>query len=104
LPANYITWLSFPTNRAGRLDATVDWTSASNDLNVYLVKGDCSYDELNAGQCQMLVSSEGTAKPEQLTYASSQASTYTIFIHNRGPGDESVSFQVVLSATLTSAR
>ena len=34
---------------------------------------------------------------------STQASTYTIFIHNGGPGDESVSFQVVLSATLAAS-
>ena len=103
LQANYIMWLPFPTDRAGLLEGTVDWASAANDLNVYLVKGECTYDQLNAGQCETLVSSESTNKPETLRYQSPQASTYTIFIHNRGPGDESVSFQVVLSATIANA-
>ena len=103
LPANYILWLPFPTARAGLLEAAVDWASAANDLNVYIVKGECTYDQLNAGQCETLVSSESTNKPEALRYQSPQASTYTIFIHNRGPGDESVSFQVVLSATIANA-
>ena len=103
LQANYIMWLPFPTDRAGLLEGTIDWTSAANDVNVYLVKGDCTYDQLYAGQCQTLVASEGTNKPETLRYQSPQASTYTIFIHNRGPGDESVSFQVVLSATMANA-
>jgi len=103
LQANYIMWLPFPTNRAGLLEGTVDWTSAANDLNAYLVKGECTYDQLNAGQCETLVSSEGTNKPETLRYQSPQASSYTIFIHNRGPGDESVTFQVVLSASVATS-
>lgn len=101
LQARYIGWLPFPTSRAGQLDATVDWTSAANNLNVYLVKGECTYDQLDAGQCEVLAASEGNAKPETLRYQSATASSYTIFIHNLGPGDESISFQVVLSASLT---
>jgi hypothetical protein len=97
----FIAWLPFPTSRAGRLDATVDWTLATNNLDVYLVKGECNYDQLAAGQCEVLTTSESrTAKPETLRYDSAAAATYTIFINNLGPGDESVSFQVVLQATL----
>jgi hypothetical protein len=103
LQANYIMWLPFPTSRAGLLEGTVDWTSVANDLNAYLVRGECNYDQLVAGQCETLVSSEGTTKPETLRYQSPQASTYTIFIHNRGPGDESVSFLVTLSASLATS-
>jgi len=103
LPPDYIGWLPFPTSRAGILEATVDWTSEKNDLNVYLVKGDCNYDQLYAGQCQTLASAETNSKPEKLRYDSTQASTFTIFVDNVGPGDESLSFQVVLSASLSSS-
>jgi hypothetical protein len=101
LPNGFIAWLPFPTSRAGRLDATVDWTLATNNLDVYLVRGECNYDQLAAGQCEVLVASESpTAKPETVRYESPAASTYTIFVNNLGPGEESVSFQVVLRATL----
>lgn len=101
LPNGFIAWLPFPTSRAGRLDATADWTLGTNNLDVYLVRGECNYDQLAAGQCEVLVASESlTAKPETVRYESPAASTYTIFVNNLGPGDESVSFQVVLRATL----
>ena len=100
LPANYIGWQPFPTSRGGLLEATVDWTSEANDLNAYLVKGECNYDQLDAGQCDVLVVAETRSKPETFRYESPQASTYTLFITNEGPADESLSFQVVLRATL----
>jgi hypothetical protein len=99
LEAGWIGWLPFPTSRAGSLEATVDWTYASNNLDVYLVKGECNYDQLYAGQCETLASSDSpTAKPEKVRLESAPAGTYTIFVDNLGPGDESLSFQVILTA------
>lgn len=104
LEAGWIAWLPFPTSRAGSLEATVDWTFATNDLDVYLVKGDCNFDQLDAGQCEVLASSESrTAKPEKVRIESAPAATYTIFIYNDGPGDETLSFQVVLSASVAAS-
>jgi hypothetical protein len=39
LEALTLLWVPFMTSATGALDATVDWTSASNDVDVYLAKG-----------------------------------------------------------------
>jgi hypothetical protein len=99
-----VAWLPFPISRAGSLEATVDWTYATNDIDVGLVKGECNYDQLVAGQCETLASSESTtAKPETCRVANAAAGTYTIFLYNDGPGDESLSFQVVLTASVAAS-
>ena len=57
-----------------------------------------------ANQCAILVFSVSTtAKPEKLRSDSAAAGAYTLFVENTGPGDESVSFQVVLTPTTASA-
>jgi len=101
LRAGWITWRPFPTSRAGILEATVDWTSADDNIGTFLIKGECDYDQVAAGQCETLVSADSAAKPETFTYQSTTASTYTIFIYNDGPDEESISYQVVLRATLS---
>jgi hypothetical protein len=96
--AEMIKWLPFNTTQRGALEATVDWTFASNDVDVYLVQGQCDFDRLVALQCPVLAFSESTtAKPERARVADAAAGAYTIFIANIGPGEESVSFQVVLT-------
>jgi uncharacterized protein YfaP (DUF2135 family) len=96
--------LPFTTTRAGSLQATVDWTYATNDLDVAIVQGDCSFEQAAAGQCTVLaISVSTTAKPERITVNSAAAGTYTLFIENTGPGDESISFQVVLTPSATGA-
>lgn len=96
--------LPFTTTRAGKLEATVDWTYATNDVDVALVQGDCSFEQASAAQCTVLaISVSTTAKPEKITVNSAAAGTYTLFIENAGPGDESISFQVVLTPSATSA-
>ena len=104
LEAEFTGRLPFTTTRAGMLEATVDWTYATNDLDVALVQGDCSFEQAAAAQCTVLAISESTtAKPEKITANSAAAGTYTLFIENTGPGDESISFQVVLTPSATGA-
>jgi hypothetical protein len=101
LEAEYMGRMVFTTARAGALEITVDWTYATNDVDAMIVTGDCSYDQLEADQCSILgVAVSETAKPEKMQIASAPAGTYTIFIGNLGPGDESISYQVVLKASL----
>jgi hypothetical protein len=89
----------FTTTASGTLDVTVDWTLASNDVHVYLMSGSCaSVDQFNAGQCVVARFSESTIlKPERITLLGATAGPYTLGIGNLGPGEESVSFQVVLT-------
>jgi len=87
----------FNTTLGGRLDVTVDWTDEENDLDVFVAQGDCTFERLDAGQCPQAGSSEGTAKPEKLIVPNAPAGTYTLLIVNGGQGDESLSWQVVLT-------
>ena len=94
----------FTTTRAGTLDATVEWTFASNDVDAVIARGDCSLEQFVAMQCQILAFAVGTtAKPEKLTVSGAAAGTYTLLIGNAGPADESVAWQVVLTPSASSA-
>jgi hypothetical protein len=104
LEAEFAGRVPFTTSLAGSLRATVDWTLAANDIDVMLVRGDCSFDQAETGQCPILVFSlSTTAKPETIQVDGMAAGAYTLFVENTGPGDESVSFQVVLTPSATSA-
>jgi hypothetical protein len=99
VPARVLALVPFTINAAGTLDATVDWTFATNDVHVYLITGSCtSVEQFNGRQCFVGAFSESTLlKPERVTFAGVQPGTYTLGIGNVGPGDESVSFEVVLT-------
>jgi hypothetical protein len=104
LESGFVGRMNFTTTRAGALEATVDWTFATNDVDVLVTKGDCSFDQLEADQCTILgFAISTTAKPEKVNIASADAGLHTIFVENTGDRDESVSFQVVLSPTATGA-
>jgi hypothetical protein len=94
----------FTTTRAGTLDATVDWTFASNDVDAAITRGDCSLEQFMAVQCQVVAFAVSTtAKPERLMVSGAAPGTYTLFIENAGPTDESVAWQVVLTPSASSA-
>jgi hypothetical protein len=102
LEAGFVGRVPFTTTRAGALDATVDWTFATNDLDVALTRGDCSFEQFEAQQCTIAAFSiSATAKPEKIRVDGAAAGAYTLFVENTGPGDESVSFQVVLTPSAT---
>jgi len=104
LKANQVGRLPFTTSRTGALDATVDWSSATNDVDVALVRGDCSFEQFTAQQCTVLAFSVSlTAKPEKVRVDNAAAGSYTLFIENTGPGDERLGYQVVLTPSATGA-
>ena len=105
LEAQFLGRVVFTTTRAGTLQATVDWTFDENDVDVGIFAGDCSFDQFMNAQCQIIaISGSTTAKPERVQGAAA-AGSYTLFIENTGPGDETLSYQVVLTpdATATSS-
>jgi hypothetical protein len=90
---------SFSIRAAGTLDVTVDWTLASNDVDVYLARGACSFQQFIADRCDIASFSESaTSKPEKLNVANASAGAYTLLIGNHGPTAESISFQVMLTS------
>ena len=103
LEAGFTGRVIVTTTQAGTLKATVDWTFDENDIDVGIFAGDCSFDQFVGGQCEMVAASASTtAKPERIEGAAS-AGTYTLFIVNIGPGDETLSYQVVLTPDATAA-
>lgn len=92
----------FTTTRAGSLQATVDWSFATNDVDVALVAGDCPIGRFVEGLCTVLCFSDSvTAKPESVHVDGVGPGTYTLFVGNAGPEREVISFQVVLTPSAT---
>jgi len=103
--------VSFDTSAAGSLDATVDWTFASNLLLMYITQGACTVEQFAedvcpddpACGCRFAVRAENPSlKPRVLTHANAAAGPYTLIVWNLGPEDESISYQVGLTRTASS--
>jgi hypothetical protein len=92
--------LPFTTTATGRLDVTVDWTWASSPRAVYLVRGSCSIDQVNARTCDFVLRSEPstTPKPHRLSASNVAAGSFDLMVGNAGTQDESVTAQVVVSS------
>jgi hypothetical protein len=104
LESEFVGRVPITTTRAGSLKATVDWTFATNDIDVALVRSNCTFDQFTAAQCQILsISASATAKPEVIQADGAAAGDYTLFIENTGPADETLSFQVVLTPSATAS-
>ena len=102
LRAGFVSFASFSTTSVGTLEATVDWTFATNDLDVYLTPATCTFTQLTANQCTVLAFSESTtAKPERARATNVAAGNYTIWVANAGPGDDTLSYQVVFTGNAT---
>ena len=103
LEANVLGKALFTTTQAGTVEITLDWTFPENDLDPILVKGDCSHDDFLAEQCEIIgFSTSETAKPEKAS-GTAEAGTHTIFVANYGPGDETLSYQVVLTPSASAS-
>jgi hypothetical protein len=88
----------FDTTATGTIEATVDWTFATDDVDIYLVRGSCTLDQFNNGTCSFVAFSESpTAKPETIRATNQAPGSFTLYIGNRGPAEESVSYQVFLT-------
>jgi hypothetical protein len=82
---------------------TVDWTFAENDIDVGVFNGDCSFEQFMGSQCTLVaISASITDKPERIS-GSAPAGTHTLFLENVGPGDETLSYQVVLTPSASAS-
>jgi hypothetical protein len=98
LPVLNLADIPFTTTSVGTVEAIVDWTFASNDVDVYITRS-CTFEQFIAEQCTVVAFSESTtAKPERPRATNVQPGAYTLWVGNLGPTDESVSYQVVFSA------
>jgi len=89
---------TFTTTVTGDLEFIVDWTFATNNLDLLLFRGECSEDQFNAGQCTAGDTADSsTAKPERVGISSAPAGVYTLVVFNLGDTEESFSYQVLLT-------
>jgi hypothetical protein len=80
---------------AGDFDATVEWTLATNDIDIGLGSGDCRG---RADTCTYLVESTSTtAKPERLSRAGLTAGQYTLVIINFGNEPDQGTYEIGLT-------
>ena len=90
----------FTTTATGTIGVTVDWTFATNDVDIYLARGTnpCTVERFNADTCSFLgFSTSMSVKPETLSVPSLAAGPYTTYVGNRGPTPESIRYQVTLT-------
>jgi hypothetical protein len=98
IPAEEGGGVQFNVDVVGRLDITVDWTFATNDIDLILFRGTCTEEQLIADACTVLVIADSaSAKPERLTFPNAAVGIYTLVAINFGPEDESASYQIVLT-------
>ena len=72
------------------VEATVDWTSASNPVAIVWGQGNCSQD----ANCPILVQNTTTAKPKTITTPNLVPGLYTLAVLNFGTTNEAVSYQI----------
>lgn len=96
--------VSFQTNVLGDLDTAVDWTFATNNLDVVLARGinTCvtPANEVDFSLCTVVANEVSpTMKPERMRAAGLAAGAYTLYIGNFGTTNESLSYQSLLTYT-----
>ncbi|HVO12207.1 MAG TPA: hypothetical protein VMX54_15810 [Vicinamibacteria bacterium] len=89
----------FQVTAEGTLTVTVDWTSPTDDLDLFLTNPACDNVALAAGLCKILAKDEGNSKPATVTLPTG-VTAYRVLVVNRGPGPESGT----VNATLTETR
>jgi hypothetical protein len=99
LAVNHVLFEYFTIGGTGALDSTVDYTYADTVLLVWIAKGQCTFEQFSAEQCQYVASSFAGGKPRKVTAAGQTAGTYTHIVGNFGPKDEGISYQVVFTQT-----
>jgi hypothetical protein len=104
--SKFVAPVVFTTTAAGSVGITVDWTFATNDVDIFLARGSepCTLQTFNDRSCGFIATEESfTMKPEKLTVPSLAAGTYSLYIANFGDTDESVAWQFTLTSTSASS-
>lgn len=83
----------------GTLTATADWTSPSNDLDLYVTETSCAdatATDLFAGRCPFLARSTATNSKPEVVQANVTPGNLRIWVANFGPGTESGTLAVTV--------
>ena len=96
LAARQVVKWDFATTARGTLQITVDYTSASNQVLFWVTDHVCSYRQFERDDCDYLARSVEGGKPRTVTASNVAEGEYSLFVSNDGPGDEIISYKVVL--------
>jgi hypothetical protein len=106
LESGFLGGVVFTTTTSGTLGVEVNWTFATNDIDIFLARGNdpCTEDTFDDRSCGFIATEESPSlKPERLTVPNLAAGTYTLYVANFGDTDESVAWQVTLTSTSASS-
>jgi hypothetical protein len=106
LGSKFLAPVVFTTTAAGTVAVEVNWTFATNNVDIFLARGSepCTLQTFNNRSCGFIATEESTSmKPEKLTVTGLAAGTYTLYVGNYGASDESVAYQVTLTSTSASS-
>jgi hypothetical protein len=98
-PAHLSRFITFSAAASGQLSVAISWGSASNTLWLDL-SASCTSDQYVAGTCQFVYSDRTSVGVGQktATLTALSAGTYVLIIDNRGPSDETVTYEVDLTS------
>jgi len=89
--------LEGPISGSGTLEATVEWTLATNDVDIYVTTDACSEQTFALFQCTFLASADSaTTKPEHVSL-SVTAGAYRVWVVNLGPTEEAGTVEVAIT-------
>jgi hypothetical protein len=106
LESGFLGWVVFTTTTAGTLGVEVNWTFPTNDVDIFLARGNdpCTDETFDNRTCSFVATEESISmKPEKLSVPNMAAGTYTLYIANFGDTDESVAWQATLTSTSASS-
>jgi hypothetical protein len=81
---------------AATVDATVDWTFPSNNVNVYVTSTSCTIQAFFS--CTYVAKADTpTAKPERVAFTVTAAGNYRFWVVNFGPAAESGTLEIAIT-------
>jgi hypothetical protein len=85
-----IALVPFTTATGGNLEVDADWTSAADNIQLVLFRGDCTLEDAVQNACDpnQIADARAMVKPQQLLEPLLPPGTYTIMVINAGPNDE----------------
>jgi len=90
------------TTRAGDIEVDLNWTYATNWLTLSISASPCDYWLSRSDACTTLAKSvwpQTTVASRTLVLPNAAAGTYVVVVGSIGPGEESYSYQVILTPT-----
>jgi hypothetical protein len=98
IPATTADVETFTTTATGRVDVNLDWTSPATVMGLAVAQNPCTFDQLKANTCTVLLNSMSPPKPLKASIQSVSPGTYVLFVGNTGSVEESITLHVVLSS------